>query len=75
MKRHFDNIEKSAFRRREYVGYAKGVGHIRRTNKMLRTGKGGMGWTAEYQNGTYVICAMTLGAISRRLDVFAAMHV
>jgi hypothetical protein len=28
----YSNIEKSAFRNREYVGYAKGVWHIRRSN-------------------------------------------
>lgn len=63
--RSLHNIEKSAFRRGEYVGYAHGVWRIRRA---------GNGWLARHQDGTAPRpseSARTLEELSEKLDAVA----
>lgn len=57
------NIEKSAFRPAEYVGYANGVWRIRRS---------GLGWTARRQDRQGpLITARTLEIMSQELQKIA----
>ena len=60
------NIDKSAFRKGEYVGYADGTWRIRRA---------AVGWRAQRMSRSLcdVIFAPTLGAISRKLNEYAAI--
>ena len=63
------NIDKSAFRRGEYVGYADGVWRIKR--------RGSAGWEADRQvrdGHMNYQRAETLGAMSRKLEEYAALH-
>lgn len=57
----YHNIEKSAFRLGEYVGYAGGK--VYRIARMQRTH-----WMATEQNGSGVLRAGTLREISRKLE-------
>ena len=66
------NIEKSAFRRNEYVGYAHGVWHISHSNG---------GWTAIHTDGVSgpfgkhcLFSAPTLRDVSIRLENMEAQH-
>jgi hypothetical protein len=59
------NIEKSAFRRGEYVGYACGVWHI--------VGSAGA-WRATKREGGDVLSAGTLADLSTKLARYAAEH-
>ncbi len=59
------NIEKSGFRRGEYVGYANGVYRIRKTNSTYGN------WIAYEKQGqptAPTIYAFTLATMSRKLE-------
>lgn len=59
---NFHNIEKSGFRRGEYVGYAGGAWRIAKCDR---------GWIARQQNGGQSFVRRTLAEISKALDVTA----
>lgn len=58
------NIEKSAFRKGEYVGYANGVWLIRKTNSSFGN------WSARHRDDPRqpLIFAMRLADLSAKLD-------
>ena len=57
------NVDKSPFRKGEYVGYANGVWHIRRNYA---------GWIANHRENKHTgITGMTLSDISAQLDKIA----
>ena len=67
----YHNIERSGFRRGEYVGYAHGVWHIRRIN--------GRQWEAIFpciRSADYrpAIVARTLRDLSTRLAAYVECH-
>lgn len=62
--RYLPNIEKSAFHKGEYVGYAKGVWHIYKRKESKQ-------WEAFKQNGPGFLSAATLAGISDRLMTLA----
>ena len=67
----YHNIERSGFRRGEYVGYAHGVWHIRRIN--------GRQWKASFPcirsaDYRHAIVARTLRDLSARLDAYVECH-
>jgi hypothetical protein len=62
-KMHYDNIEKSQFRRGEYVGYGRGS-----TYRIFRSNGPKSWWTATTQGE--VITARTLREISAKLAVW-----
>lgn len=65
--RSFSNIEKSAFRKGEYVGYSNGVWLIRKTNSSYGN------WSARYRDNDRVplIFGFTLEEVSKKLTDFA----
>lgn len=62
--RNLHNIEKSAFRRGEYIGYARGVWRIVRTD---RPGGKWLAWHRDRPDEEPKIRANTLAEISERL--------
>jgi hypothetical protein len=65
--RDLPNIEKSAFRRGEYVGYAKGVWQIRKTNSTFGN------WSARHRDDLNqpVLFAFRLSDLSEKLATIA----
>jgi len=65
--RNLPNIEKSAFRKGEYVGYSNGVWLIRKTNSSYGN------WSARHRdsNRAPLLFAFTLEELSRKLTDFA----
>jgi hypothetical protein len=61
------NIEKSAFRKGEYVGYSNGVWLIRKTNSSYGN------WSARHRdsNRAPLIFGFTLEEVSKKLTDFA----
>jgi len=59
MNRSFPNIDKSGFRRGEYVGYARGVWRIRKAD---------YGWQAIHRDGSGALTGRTLAEISAKLS-------
>jgi hypothetical protein len=59
--KHPHNMEPSAFRRGEWVGYSFGV---------WRVWRAGIGWRAQRYSGREVIDGATLEAVSVGLDAF-----
>ena len=63
------NIEKSAFRKGEYVGYACGVWHIKRTNSSYGN------WIAYHRESEFSpIYAFRLDEMSHKLQAFTENH-
>ncbi len=63
--RNLHNIEKSAFRKGEYVGYANGVWHISKSNSSSGT------WFARRVDDPNIqMFAFGLEAMSRKLTVY-----
>lgn len=64
--RNLSNIEKSAFKRNEYVGYANGVWIIRKTNSSYGN------WSARHRddNKAPLLFGFTLADLSKKLTDF-----
>jgi hypothetical protein len=68
-----DHIEKSAFRRGEYVGHAAGVWLITRADGVWRLTRGARrgGWVARHASSRNFLFARTLSDMNDRLAAFA----
>lgn len=66
--KNLPNIEKSAFRKGEYVGYGHGVWIITKSNSSYGT------WAARHQddNRAPTLFAFTLEKLSTKLNAYAA---
>lgn len=66
--KNLTNIEKSAFKKGEYVGYGHGVWHITKSNSSYGT------WAARHRddNRAPILFAFSLKKLSTKLSAYAA---